>query len=120
MQELEPTNLPALLHAAGTQTATSTQFSRIHCLRLAALCATPGACPPVTWRALQQPPLLGKLLGLLSRSLRDADAAVRAAAAEGLGVVAAQLTAGERWRASVCMHAGRCSGWAVLNSQGWI
>lgn len=89
--DLRPDNLPGLLHAAGSPSPSSTQFSRVHCARLAALCVTPGACPPATWHALLQPPLLPKLLALLARSLRDADAAVRAAAAEGLGVVAEQL-----------------------------
>lgn len=36
-------------------------------------------------------PLLPKLLGLLGRALRDSDSAVRTAAAEGFGGVAAQL-----------------------------
>lgn len=39
------------------------------------------------------PPLLLKLLGLLTRGLRDADSSVRAAAADGFGAVAAQLLA---------------------------
>jgi hypothetical protein len=88
---MEPAVLSTLLHAAGSQTAKSSQFSRVHCLRLAALCTTPTAC--LQWQAMLAPPLLGKLLGLLSRALRDADSAVRAAAGECFGVVAAQLAA---------------------------
>lgn len=100
--DLEPANLPGLLHAASSPSPSSTQFSRVHCARLAALCATPGACPPSTWRALMQAPLLPKLLGLLARSLRDGDAAVRVAAAEGLGVVAAQLAPAPGAAAGAC------------------
>lgn len=83
--------LSTLLHAAGTQTAKTSQFSRRHCLALAAQACTPQGC--LHWRAMLEPPLLGKLLGLLGRALRDGDAAVCAAAAEGLGTVAAQLAA---------------------------
>lgn len=90
LQELEPPVLSTLLHAAGSQTAKSSQFSKVHCLRLATLCTTPAAC--LQWQAMLAPPLLGKLLVLLSRALRDADSAVRAASSECFGTVAAQLT----------------------------
>lgn len=90
-QEMEPPVLSTLLHAAGTQTAKTSQFSRRHCLALAAQACTPQGC--IHWRAMLEPPLLGKLLGLLGRALRDGDAAVCAAVAEGLGTVAAQLAA---------------------------
>ena len=90
-QDMEAAVLPTLLHAAGTQTAKSSPFSRSHCVRLAAQACTPQAC--TAWRAMLEQPLLGKLLGLLVRALRDAHAAVRSAAVEGLGVVAAQLAA---------------------------
>ena len=88
--DLDAANLSTLLHAAGSHNA-RTQYARVHCLRLAALCTTPGACQ--LWAAMLQPPLLGKLLGLLGGALRDGDTAVRATAAECFGVVAAQLAA---------------------------
>ena len=91
LQDLDAPNLSTLIHAAGTQTAKTTQFARIHALRLAALCTMPAHCPH--WRAMLAPPLLGKLLALLSRALRDGDTAVRGATAECLGLVARQLAA---------------------------
>ncbi|PRW55976.1 microtubule-associated TORTIFOLIA1 [Chlorella sorokiniana] len=91
IREMEPPALSTLLHAAGTQTAKTSQFSRKHCLALASQACTPQGCPH--WRAMLEPLLLDKLLGLLGRALRDGDAAVRGAAAEGLGTVAAQLAA---------------------------
>jgi hypothetical protein len=90
-QGLDVANLSALLHAAGSRTSRTGQFFKIHALRLAALCTTAPAC--LQWRAMLQPPLLGKLLSLLGAALRDGDSAVRAAAAECCRVVAAQLAA---------------------------
>ena len=92
-QELEPPALSTLLHAAGTRTEASTSFSRAACLRLTAAAADPATC--VHAPAMLAPPLLPKLLGLLARSLRDSDAAVRAAAAEGFGTLAAQMSAAQ-------------------------
>lgn len=91
LQDLEPSALSTLLHAAGTATAKTTAWSRVHALRVAAMCCQPERC--MSWRAVLAPPLLPKLLGLLVRALRDADSAVRTAAAEGFGAVAAQLLA---------------------------
>ncbi|KAL4457619.1 hypothetical protein ABPG75_012484 [Micractinium tetrahymenae] len=91
IKDLEPSTLSTLLHAAGSATAKTTAWSRVHTLRVAALCCQPERC--LSWRAMLAPPLLPKLLGLLGRALRDADSAVRAAAAEGFGTVAAQLLA---------------------------
>ncbi|KAI3436599.1 hypothetical protein D9Q98_006016 [Chlorella vulgaris] len=91
IKDLDVANLSALLHAAGSRTSRTGQFFKIHALRLAALCTTAPAC--LQWRAMLQPPLLGKLLSLLGAALRDGDSAVRAAAAECCRVVAAQLAA---------------------------
>ncbi|KAL4857930.1 TORTIFOLIA1-like protein 2 [Chlorella vulgaris] len=91
IKDLDVANLSALLHAAGSRTSRTGQFFKIHALRLAALCTTALAC--LQWRAMLQPPLLGKLLSLLGAALRDGDSAVRAAAAECCRVVAAQLAA---------------------------
>ena len=66
-------------------------FARVHCLHLAAMCTQPDRC--LHWRSMLAPPLLPKLLTLLGRALHDPDSAVRSAAAEGFGVVAAQLAA---------------------------
>ncbi|KAL4421705.1 hypothetical protein ABPG77_010649 [Micractinium sp. CCAP 211/92] len=91
IKDLETSALSTLLQAAGTTTANTTAWSRVHALRVAALCCQPERC--TAWRDMLAPPLLLKLLGLLTSGLRDADSAVRAAAANGFGVVAAQLLA---------------------------
>lgn len=107
---MEPATLSTLLHAAGTHTAKTSQFSRRHCLALAAQACTQQGC--LHWRAMLEPPLLGKLLGLLGRALRDGDAAVRTAAAEGLGTVAAQLAAahpGSDLTGEAAAHLAACS-----------
>lgn len=103
-QEMEPPMLSTLLHAAGTHTAKTSQFSRRQCLALAATACTPQGCPH--WHAMLEAPRLGKLLGLLGRALRDGDAAVRSAAAEGLGTVAAQLAAAHPGADATCKPGG--------------
>lgn len=103
MQDFEPSALSTLLHAAGTTTAKTTQFARVACLRLAACCTQQERC--LQWRAMLAPPLLPKLLGLLSRALHDPDSAVRGAAAEGFGVVACQLAVAHPGRSELTgMH----------------
>ncbi|PSC72723.1 microtubule-associated TORTIFOLIA1-like [Micractinium conductrix] len=91
LKELDPSSLATLLHACGTTNAKTTTFARVHCLHLAAMCTQPDRC--LHWRSMLAPPLLPKLLTLLGRALHDPDSAVRSAAAEGFGVVAAQLAA---------------------------
>ena len=91
LQELDAANLSTLLHAAGTQTAKTTQFARVHSLRLSVLCTAQPHC--LQWREMLRPPLLPKLLSLLARALRDGDSAVRTAASDGFGMLAQQLAA---------------------------